>query len=90
VRDNAVVWCAFNMEQLRILRPSPLELAGWLVVPRKRIGFIWGGETIVTKKTKRIYGERCDSPAQATVFWMNIPPAHRPPVESIILRTGLE
>lgn len=52
------VWCAFNVEQLRHLRPSPFHLPGWLVMPRERIQFIWGGETDGAK----VHGEPCKQP----------------------------
>lgn len=79
------VWCAFNIEQFRYLRPSPLELPGWLIQPRKRIAFIWGGET----KGNRVHGQPCKSPANASAFWSTVEPAE-PPHDSIILRTGVK
>lgn len=70
------IWCGFNLEQLRTLDPSPLQLDGWLVVPRKRIAYI-DGRT----------GERAKSPSQATFFWLNVEPAE-PPEPCIITRTA--
>lgn len=70
------LWCAFSVEQLRHLRPSPFHIPGWLVMPRQRVAFI-DGRT----------GEVAKSPAQWTVFWCNVAPA-TPPVESIIVRTA--
>lgn len=82
-QPDALIWCAFNVEQLRHLRPSPLEQPGWLVMPRRRIGFVWGGPT----NGKRVHGEVAKSPGNWTVFWTTAQPA-TPPVESLVLRTG--
>lgn len=43
------VWCAFSVEQLRHMRPSPFHRHGWLTMPSERIGFIWGGPTLFAK-----------------------------------------
>jgi len=88
------VWCAFNVESLRHLRPSPFHLAGWFVWPRDRISFIWGGETIPAKFDKkrkrwtkeRKRGQPAQSPGNSAVFWTNVPPAN-PPIECVIVRT---
>jgi len=90
----ALVWCAFNVEQLRHLSPSPFHLPGTLVMPRARTAFIWGGPDIAEKrdgkgkvrKAARVHGQPMKSPGNWTVFWTTeeIP---TPPVRSIIVRT---
>jgi len=89
-----MIWCAFNVEQLRYLNPSPFHLPGWLVMPRIRVRYIWGGDTIEPivlpsgrMKAVRKHGEPCKSPANWSVFWTSAPPAI-PPVDSIIVRTS--
>lgn len=77
------VWCAFSIEQLRHMRPSPFHLPGWLVMPRDRISFIWGGPS----DDKRTHGEPCKQPTSWTVFWTNVEPA-TPPSECVIVRTA--
>lgn len=79
-----LIWCAFNVEQLRHMRPSPFALDGWLVLPRERIGYIWGGPDI---EGKRKHGERCKSPSNWSVFWSTMRPAPTP-VPCTIVRTG--
>lgn len=79
----SAIWAAFSIEQLRHMEPSPLVLPGWLVAPRQRIQWIWGGPT----DGKRIHGEPMKQPTSWSVFWTNVPPA-TPPVESIIVRTA--
>lgn len=88
------IWCAFSVEQIRHMRPSPFELDGWLVLPRERVPFIWGGpdkQVGTHKKTGepiiRKYGEPATSPGNWTVFWSTENPA-TPPVESEIVKTG--
>ena len=71
-----VIWCAFSIEQLRHMDPSPFDMAGWLVMPKKRISFI-SAETGLPGK----------SPANWSVFWTNVRPA-APPVDCVIVRTG--
>jgi len=78
-----IVWCAFSVEQLRQLRPSPLELPGWLVMPRTRTAFVWGGPT----KGTRIHDQIAKSPSNWAIWWTNVEPA-TPPVESLIVRTA--
>jgi hypothetical protein len=80
-----LIWCAFNVEQLRHMRPSPFALDGWLVMPRERIGYLWGGPDT----GKRKHGERCKSPANWSVFWTTLKPAPTP-VPCTIVRTGRE
>jgi hypothetical protein len=70
----ALVWCLFNCEHVRILRPSPLDLDGWLVIPSRRVAFVRGGDAI-------------KSPRNWTWFWSNREPAPTP-VLSWICRTG--
>ncbi len=82
------IWCAFAIEQLRHMDPSPFELSGWLVMPETRIGFIWGGKTMTPDRgARRVHGERNRQPANWTVFWSTRKPA-TPPVASIIVPTG--
>ena len=83
--DMRLVWCAFSVEQLRHMRPSPFELDGYLVMPRARVGFVWGGPT----KGSRVHGEVARSPANWTVFWSSEEVAD-PPAESVVVRTGGE
>lgn len=81
------IWCAFNAEQLRHLRPSPLALDGWLVLPRQRIRFVWGGATFTPARGKpRVHGEPARSPGNWAVFWSTVRPA-QPPAECELVRT---
>jgi hypothetical protein len=77
------IWCGFNLEQLWRLSPSPLLLPGWLVLPKQRVSFIWGGPDT----DKRKHGERQKSPANSTFFWTTVEPKQTP-VPSLVLRTG--
>lgn len=53
-----LIWCAFSVEQLRHMRPSPFRLPGWLVLPRERIGFVWGGPDMYRiGKSSKLYTE---------------------------------
>lgn len=70
------IWCAFSVEQLRHLDPSPFMLPGWMVMPRVRIKYI-----------RQETGKREGSPTHWSVFWCNVPPA-QPPEHSLIVRTG--
>jgi hypothetical protein len=94
------IWCAFNVEQFRHLRQSPFELPGWIVWPRDRIGYVWGGpdmsmvdgKLIETSQAPghaihRAHGERQRSPGQWSAFWTNCEPAE-PPGDCMITRTG--
>lgn len=83
------IWCAFSVEQLRHMRPSALELPGWLVAPRERTAFIWGGPDTPATKTsaERIHGQPMKSPGNWAVWWTTVKPA-KPPIESIVTRTG--
>ena len=100
---GSVAWCAFSSEQPRHMVPSPYTLPGWLVMPRARIGFIWGGPDMVKVDGKlieqnasaedlplaRTHGEACRSPGNWTIFWTNREPAE-PPEECTIVRTGCD
>ena len=33
------------------MNPSPFDIDGWLVMPKKRIGFVWGGPTVEPAET---------------------------------------
>lgn len=74
--DLPLVWCAFSVEQLRTLNPSPLTLPGYLYLPKKRLRFIWGGPAGFTnskgKLVKRTPGEPARSPSNWAVFWSNV------------------
>lgn len=92
-----LIWCAFNVEQIRHMKPSPLRLPGWMVWPRDRIGFIWGGPDIVVNEKAvargadpkwRRHGEICKSPGNWTVFFSTLEPAPTPS-PSLIVRTGV-
>ena len=80
---NSGIWCAFSAEQKRHMRPSCYDMPGWLIEPRKRIGFVWGGPD--TDKLR--YGERGKSPGDWAVFWSSVEPTE-PPEECVIVRTG--
>jgi hypothetical protein len=84
------VWCAFNCEQLRHLKPSPFRLPGWLIFPNDRIGFIWGGPDKVGAdgRVTLKHGERGKSPGNWTVFWTTMEPATLPRAGEIV-RTGV-
>lgn len=70
------IWCAFSVEQLRQMEPSPFLLPGWLVMPKSRIPFIDAKTGLPGKQ-----------PSNWAVFWTNTKPA-TPPVDSVIVRTG--
>lgn len=82
------VWCAFSIEQLRHMRPSALELPGWLIAPRERTAFIWGGPDMPAEKGKaaRVHGRPMKSPGNWAVWWSTVKPA-MPPVDCIITQT---
>ena len=93
-----IVWAAFNIEQLRILKPSPLEFTGYLILPKKRLRWVWGGPTgwfkkgeLVPEGTKkavhREHGQPCKSPSHWAVFWSTVIPTE-PPEPCWIRRTG--
>lgn len=72
------IWCAFNIEQLRMLYPSPLETRGTLVMPRKRLKFHAPDGSVPM------------SPRYASAFWLNYSsPTNEPPDDSIITLTGV-
>jgi len=79
------IWCAFNIEQLRTLKPSPLVTPGYIIAPKKRLKFLWGGPT--QEDPPRIHGEPCKSPTRWTVFWSSAMPAN-PPEDCYIWETG--
>lgn len=89
------IWCAFNHEQLRYMDPSPMHLPGWLIMPRDRVGYIWGGPTIKEARNKsgkitrpaRVHGERMKSPSNWSIFWTNVEPA-TPPGDCVTVRTS--
>lgn len=90
------MWCAFSAEQPRHMRPSPWKIPGWMIMPRVRIGFTWGGPDIVTNKLAvssgaepkwRRHGDLGSSPGNWTIFWSSVEPAE-PPSECVIVRTG--
>lgn len=83
------VWCAFSIEQFRHMTPSALELPGWLVAPRSRTSFIWGGPDMPATESRaaRVHGRPLPNPGNWSAWWTTVEPA-RPPVDSIILRTG--
>lgn len=94
----AFMWCLFNIEQLRHMYPSPFNLDGWLIMPRDRIKFIWGGPDIpaefgvrkgkrVQTKAPRFHGEPMKSPGNWTAFWSTVEPME-PPEPCVIIRTG--
>jgi hypothetical protein len=70
-----MIWCAFSVEQLRHMDPSPFFMDGWLIMPHKRIKFINGST-----------GEVAGSPANWTVFWSSKKPAATPE-GALIVRT---
>lgn len=90
-----LIWCAFSVEQLRHMDPSPMLMSGYLVLPKDRVGFVWGGPDIEEKRDKngkvtqkaRKHGDVAKSPGNWTVFWSTVPPAD-PPDHCLIIRTG--
>lgn len=82
-------WCQFNVESIRQLYPSPFHVVGWLVWPRERTPFIWGGPDMPEAKScaARVHGEPMKSPGNCAVWWTTDRPA-TPPVDSVIIRTG--
>lgn len=90
MQENEIelIWCAFNCEQLRHMYPPPFKLSGYLIMPRDRIPFIWGGPDIIPEKGKpRFHGKPMKSPGNWTVFWSTVAPA-RLPQECVIIKTG--
>jgi len=83
-------WCQFNVESLRQLRPSPFHLPGWLIWPRERTPFIWGGPDIeaTDSRAARIHGQPMTQPGNCAVWWTNCKPT-RPPGECVGIRTGI-
>jgi hypothetical protein len=97
------IWCGFSSEQPRNMYPSCYELPGWMVLPRTRVGFVWGGPDLYrvpghkklladpcgdpSSVLVRKHGERAKSPANWTFFWSSVEPAE-PPVECTIFKTG--
>ena len=99
-KGTALIWCAFNCEQLRHMKPSPFMQRGWLVMPEERIGFIWGGPDLTLTDGKmvpaqpgdevhRAHGEIAKSPGNWTVFWSSAEPAPTPK-PCVIVPTGTE
>jgi hypothetical protein len=81
-----------------------MSLRGWLVMPKVRIGFVWGGPDMVKddkgklvpreekfsdRATMRHHGQAMNSPGNWTVFWSSVEPAETP-VPCDIIRTGPE
>jgi len=64
-RGHPIVWCFFNWETTVSLDRGPLTACGWLILPRRRVSFLRGGEQI-------------RSPRNRTAFWTNRPPATTP------------
>jgi len=84
----SIVWCAFSMEQLRHMRRSPFHMPGWLVMPRTRTSFVWGGPRVIRRgQIIRRRGQVAKSPGNWAVFWSNVEPV-TPPVECVIARTS--
>lgn len=75
-RLQKLVWCFFNYEATYAVDPSPWELRGWMVMPRRRIGFV----NAATGKVQKGARNRC-------WFWTNVPPAETP-VPCLIVPTG--
>jgi hypothetical protein len=91
LEQSPLIWCAFSVEQLRHMRPSPLEIPGTLVAPRERVAFLWGGDSGRPEKggAMRIHGAPMRSPGNWTVFWASAGvEVATPPVESIVVPTG--
>ncbi len=95
------IWCAFNSEQLRHMKPNPLSIDGYLVLPHNRLKFIWGGPDMVKVKGKlvpqteetmdlkiyRAHKELVASPGNWSVFWSSVKPA-KTPEPCDIIKTG--
>ena len=87
-QGKEVIWCSFNDEQHRHMYPSLYEVPGWLILPRTRIKFVWGGPDVLLKNGKwRYHGDIGKSPGNYTTFWSSVKPA-TPPVDCVIVRTG--
>jgi len=92
-RDRmGLIWCMFNIEQLRYMDPSPFDLRGYLVMPKERIGFVWAGPDLFYPKEhkkageiRRKHGEVAASPGNWTAFYSSELPASTP-VECKIVR----
>lgn len=68
------VYCFFNVEQIRKIEPSPLKTKGWMIWPKRRTRFVWGGES----GGGRVHGEPYGSPRYWSAFWTNVEPAEFP------------
>jgi len=73
-RLSALTWCFFNAEAVKSVRPTPLDLHGYLVIPLKRVAFMRNGK-------------RQKSPRNWAWFWTTREPAPAP-VECRIIPTG--
>lgn len=74
---SKLVWCFFNNEHLRHVNPSPWRLDGYMVIPRKRIGFI-SPETGKVQRGARNWGW----------FWSSCEPDPNTPIPCWIVKTG--
>lgn len=103
VDGKELIWCAFSVEQFRYMHPSPLQMPGWLIMPRRRLPFIWQGPDMTKVGGKlveklpehglalvaRKHGEPGKSPGNWTVFWSSVAPAEVPE-DCVIIPTGVQ
>lgn len=75
---NRLIWCFFNCEATRILDPSPFDMSGEFVVPKKRVAFIHPTTGKVVK-----------SPRNWTWFWKSYEvPFVEPPEPCFYIQTS--
>ncbi len=91
----ALVWCCFGTEHPYLMKPSPFELPGWLVVPPRRLPFIWGGPTTyypaghrLAGKVDREHGKPKKGAGDRATFWSTVEPAPPPTPGTLIIPTG--
>ena len=86
-----VVWALFSIEHLRYMRPSPLRLDGYLILPDTRIQWTWGGPTMTPKNGKpRVHGQPQKGPGNWSAFWSSVKPDRDTPAPCEFFRTGPE
>lgn len=76
-----LVWCAFNIEQFRHMRPRATLMDGWLVLPDERVAFIWGGPDDpenLPKRQRKLHGQPGSAPGHWAAWWTTEKPAPVP------------
>ena len=92
-RKSPFIWCGFNIEQVRHMGFQLLYLDGYLVLPNKRIPYVWLGKDLYSEKTGKLlrkHGQLCKSVGNWSFFFSTVEPAPLPKgyEQSVILRTG--